>query len=55
MITSRTGEKHQRQAKELGVNGFLGKPFQEAGLMSTIDEVLSDIRSNAAATSDANS
>jgi chemosensory pili system protein ChpA (sensor histidine kinase/response regulator) len=41
MITSRTGEKHQQQAKELGVNGFLGKPFQEAGLMSTIDEVLS--------------
>jgi len=55
MITSRTGEKHQRQAKELGVNGFLGKPFQEAGLMSTIDEVLSDIGSNAAATSDTNS
>jgi chemosensory pili system protein ChpA (sensor histidine kinase/response regulator) len=55
MITSRTGEKHQRQAKELGVNGFLGKPFQEAGLMSTIDEVLSEIRNNAAATSDANS
>jgi chemosensory pili system protein ChpA (sensor histidine kinase/response regulator) len=53
MITSRTGEKHQRQAKELGVNGFLGKPFQEAGLMTTIDEVLSEIRNNAATTSDA--
>jgi chemosensory pili system protein ChpA (sensor histidine kinase/response regulator) len=55
MITSRTGEKHQRQAKELGVNGFLGKPFQEAGLMSTIDEVLGEIRNITAATRDASS
>jgi chemosensory pili system protein ChpA (sensor histidine kinase/response regulator) len=47
MITSRTGEKHQQQAKELGVNGFLGKPFQEAGLMSTIEEVLSEIENKA--------
>ncbi len=42
MITSRTGEKHQQRALELGVNRFLGKPFQEANLMSTIDEVLSE-------------
>jgi chemosensory pili system protein ChpA (sensor histidine kinase/response regulator) len=47
MITSRTGEKHQQQAKELGVNGFLGKPFQEAGLMSTIEQVLNEIGSKA--------
>ena len=40
MITSRTGEKHQQQALELGVNRFLGKPFQEANLLQTIDEVL---------------
>lgn len=40
MITSRTGEKHQQQAKALGVNGFLGKPFQEASLLSSIEEVL---------------
>ena len=40
MITSRTGEKHQQQALELGVNWFLGKPFQEANLLQTIDEVL---------------
>ena len=40
MITSRTGEKHQQQALELGVNKFLGKPFQEANLISTIEEVI---------------
>ena len=44
MITSRTGEKHQQQAFELGVNGFLGKPFQEAGLMSSIEDVLAAVR-----------
>ncbi len=42
MITSRTGEKHQRQALELGVNRFLGKPFQEANLLVTIEEVLQE-------------
>ena len=40
MITSRTGEKHQQQAQALGVNGFLGKPFQEASLLSSIEDVL---------------
>jgi chemosensory pili system protein ChpA (sensor histidine kinase/response regulator) len=40
MITSRTGEKHQQQALELGVNQFLGKPFQEASLLATIEEVI---------------
>ena len=35
MITSRTGEKHQQQALELGVNKFLGTPFQDANLIST--------------------
>jgi chemosensory pili system protein ChpA (sensor histidine kinase/response regulator) len=43
MITSRTGAKHQQQALELGVNRFLGKPFQEANLLSTIDEVLTEV------------
>ncbi|MFT5098520.1 MAG: chemosensory pili system protein ChpA (sensor histidine kinase/response regulator) [Planctomycetaceae bacterium] len=42
MITSRTGEKHKKQAFELGVNQYIGKPFQEASLMSTIDEVLAE-------------
>jgi len=41
MITSRTGEKHKREALELGVNRYLGKPFHEANLLSTIEEVIS--------------
>ncbi|MCZ6658515.1 MAG: Hpt domain-containing protein [Gammaproteobacteria bacterium] len=40
MLSSRTGEKHQEHANELGVNKFLGKPFQENELLATIDELI---------------
>ncbi len=40
MISSRTGEKHQEHAAELGVNRFLGKPFQENELLGTIDSLV---------------
>ncbi|MBV1907285.1 MAG: response regulator, partial [Pseudomonadales bacterium] len=40
MISSRTGAKHQEHAGALGVNKFLGKPFQESELLTTIDELL---------------
>jgi chemosensory pili system protein ChpA (sensor histidine kinase/response regulator) len=40
MISSRTGSKHQERAAELGVNRFLGKPFQESDLLATIDELV---------------
>ncbi len=36
MITSRTGEKHRQRAEEIGVNEYLGKPFQEGVLLETI-------------------
>ncbi|MDD2893047.1 MAG: response regulator, partial [Halothiobacillaceae bacterium] len=36
MITSRTGAKHRDKAESLGVNGYLGKPYSEAELMSTL-------------------
>jgi chemosensory pili system protein ChpA (sensor histidine kinase/response regulator) len=39
MITSRTGEKHVQHATELGVNNFLGKPFQENELLEIIDQL----------------
>ncbi len=42
MITSRTGEKHKQEALELGVNRYLGKPFQEASLLGTIEEVIAE-------------
>ncbi|MEM1230936.1 MAG: Hpt domain-containing protein [Pseudomonadota bacterium] len=40
MISSRTGEKHQERATGLGVNRFLGKPFQESELLETIDQLV---------------
>ncbi|MCP5279067.1 MAG: Hpt domain-containing protein [Thiobacillus sp.] len=36
MITSRTAEKHRAHAQELGVNTYLGKPFQEDELLAEI-------------------
>ncbi len=40
MITSRTGEKHRERAFSLGVNKYLGKPYQEDLLLSNIQELL---------------
>ncbi len=40
MITSRTGEKHKTRAFSLGVNEYLGKPFQETVLLSSIDKLI---------------
>ena len=39
MISSRTGEKHQTRAREIGVNRFMGKPFQESDLLEAISEL----------------
>jgi chemosensory pili system protein ChpA (sensor histidine kinase/response regulator) len=36
MITSRTAEKHRTVAKEIGVDVFLGKPYQEEELLGHI-------------------
>jgi chemosensory pili system protein ChpA (sensor histidine kinase/response regulator) len=36
MITSRTAEKHRNYAMELGVNEYLGKPYQEERLLNLI-------------------
>ncbi len=36
MITSRTADKHRNYALELGVNVFLGKPYQEEELLGHI-------------------
>jgi chemosensory pili system protein ChpA (sensor histidine kinase/response regulator) len=36
MITSRVGEKHRTRAIELGVNDYLGKPYQESQLLEAI-------------------
>lgn len=36
MITSRTGDKHRQRARALGVDDYLGKPYQEAPLLASI-------------------
>lgn len=46
MITSRTGDKHRKRAMEIGVDRYLGKPFQETELLETIRELLEERRSN---------
>lgn len=40
MITSRSGEKHRQRAFDIGVERYLGKPYQEAELLAQISEVL---------------
>lgn len=40
MITSRTGEKHRERALEIGVNDYMGKPFQEKELLNKIRNLL---------------
>jgi chemosensory pili system protein ChpA (sensor histidine kinase/response regulator) len=47
MITSRTSEKHRARAIELGVNAYLGKPYQESQLLDAIEPLVQ--RRNAAA------
>ena len=40
MITSRSGSKHKDKAMEIGVNKYMGKPFQEDELLENIHELL---------------
>jgi chemosensory pili system protein ChpA (sensor histidine kinase/response regulator) len=40
MITSRTGDKHRKRAQEIGVNNYLGKPYQENDLLDSIHHII---------------
>jgi chemosensory pili system protein ChpA (sensor histidine kinase/response regulator) len=40
MITSRVGEKHRARAIELGVDEYLGKPYQESQLLEALEPLL---------------
>ncbi|MGD8939175.1 MAG: Hpt domain-containing protein, partial [Gammaproteobacteria bacterium] len=42
MITSRTGEKHRDRAMNIGVNMYLGKPYQEQELLDNIQSLLNN-------------
>lgn len=46
MITSRTGDKHRERAMSIGVNEYLGKPFQEDILLAKISELLGHEHNN---------
>ncbi|WP_428819811.1 Hpt domain-containing protein [Microbulbifer sp. MCCC 1A16149] len=46
MITSRTGKKHRDHALSLGVNHYLGKPYQEEVLLNAIRDY-SDVEAEA--------
>jgi chemosensory pili system protein ChpA (sensor histidine kinase/response regulator) len=41
MITSRVGEKHRARAIEIGVDDYLGKPYQESQLLDAIEPLVS--------------
>jgi chemosensory pili system protein ChpA (sensor histidine kinase/response regulator) len=46
MITSRTGEKHRQRAFDIGVERYLGKPYQEHELLRNVFDLLAMERAN---------
>jgi len=40
MITSRTGDKHRQRAFDIGVQRYLGKPYQELDLLRNVYDLL---------------
>jgi len=46
MITSRTGEKHRQRALEVGVDRYLGKPYQETDLLRNVQDALTTGHAN---------
>jgi len=40
MITSRVGDKHRNRAMEIGVDHYLGKPYQESDLLAAISSLV---------------
>ncbi|PHS16381.1 MAG: hypothetical protein COA86_12145 [Kangiella sp.] len=46
MITSRTGEKHRDRAMSIGVNEYMGKPYNETDLIEMINKLLNEKKQN---------
>jgi chemosensory pili system protein ChpA (sensor histidine kinase/response regulator) len=42
MITSRVGDKHRARAIEVGVDQYLGKPYQESDLLTAISSLVAE-------------
>jgi chemosensory pili system protein ChpA (sensor histidine kinase/response regulator) len=47
IISSRIAEKHRTRAEQLGVNAFLGKPFQETALLQHLEALLPSSKAGA--------
>ncbi len=45
MVTSRVSDKHRARAIEIGVNDYLGKPYQERELVEAVQQLLAFSRS----------
>ena len=43
MVTSRVSEKHRARAIEIGVNDYLGKPYQERELLEAVQHQLAKV------------
>ncbi len=39
MLTSRSSEKHQQKAKELGVRHYMTKPYQEEAFIRMLESI----------------
>jgi chemosensory pili system protein ChpA (sensor histidine kinase/response regulator) len=50
MITSRTADKHRSHALEAGVDGYMGKPYQEEELLSEIQRLAGQRSGSSSAT-----
>ncbi len=42
VITSRTGQKHKERAESIGIDHYLGKPYQEVELLNIIQNTLAE-------------
>lgn len=42
MVTSRVGDKHRARAIELGVNDYMGKPYQDSALLDAMRRLLEE-------------
>jgi chemosensory pili system protein ChpA (sensor histidine kinase/response regulator) len=49
MITSRSGDKHRERARQIGVNNYLGKPYQENDLLYSIHHIIGATETGAVA------
>jgi chemosensory pili system protein ChpA (sensor histidine kinase/response regulator) len=49
MITSRTGDKHRERARQIGVNNYLGKPYQENDLLDSMQHIIGATEAGAVA------